>query len=268
MEAYAADSWKVTPRVTLDYGLRWSRFENPYDLGDTISSFDRRRSIRRSAPTRAMACCCRRVQRLSGRGSARREGRTRTARSPKTNNYFAPRFGAAWDVSGNGKTALRAGVGQFYQRESLQNGLNLGFNPPFNRVLVGSRTLDSNAEPFQGAFSTNDGIPQYGLDTSGKMGYNWQWNVSVQREIAPQHHARSGLRRQQGRELLRPFDVNQVPPATRTATACLTAWTTSTRAATAMHARRSGRTACSATTPSPSSTIPAAPPTTLCRHSS
>ena len=40
LEAYASDSWKMTPRVTLDYGLRWSRFENPFDLGDTISSFD------------------------------------------------------------------------------------------------------------------------------------------------------------------------------------------------------------------------------------
>src|SRR5207244_11931734 len=39
VEAYASDSLKLS-RVTLDYGLRWSRFENPYDLGNTISSFD------------------------------------------------------------------------------------------------------------------------------------------------------------------------------------------------------------------------------------
>ena len=29
VEAYVADSWKIHPRVTLDYGLRWSRFESP-----------------------------------------------------------------------------------------------------------------------------------------------------------------------------------------------------------------------------------------------
>src|SRR4029079_15116168 len=40
VEGYVSDSWKLHARVTLDYGLRWSRFENPLDLGDTISSFD------------------------------------------------------------------------------------------------------------------------------------------------------------------------------------------------------------------------------------
>jgi len=129
----------------------------------------------------------------------------------KTRNHFAPRFGAAWDVHGNGLTSVRAGVGQFYQRESLQNGLNLGFNPPFNRVLVGSRTLDSTAEPFPDAFATNDGIPQYGLDTSGKMGYNWQWNVSAQHQIVRNTTLEVGYVGSKGLDLLWPFDINQVP---------------------------------------------------------
>ena len=35
-EAYAADSWQLVPRVTLDYGVRYSLFNNPYTTDDKI----------------------------------------------------------------------------------------------------------------------------------------------------------------------------------------------------------------------------------------
>jgi hypothetical protein len=217
VEAYAQDSWKVGTHVTLDYGLRWSRFENPYDAGDTISSFDP--SVFKPAlgsdacngmllPPGSTAC-----QQAGLEGGTAGPNRSLA----KTKNYFAPRIGIAWDVFGDGKTAVRSGLGQFYQRESLQNGLNLGFNPPFNRTLIGSRTLDSNAEPFPGAFANNDGVPQYGLDTSGRMGYNWQWNLSVQREVVRNTTLEVGYVGSKGDNLLLPYDVNQVPAANRLA---------------------------------------------------
>ncbi len=212
VEAYVADSWKLQPHVTLDLGVRWSRFENPYDLGDTISSWDA--SAFNPAlggdpcngmllPPGSNAC-----QTAGLRGGTAGPSRALT----KTKSYFAPRLGIAWDVSGNGRTAVRAGVGRFIERESLQNGLNLGFNPPFNRQRLGSRTLDSSAEPFPDAFSTDDGIPLYGLDTSGRMGYTWQWNASVQREIARNTTLELGYVGSKGFDLLHPYDANQVPP--------------------------------------------------------
>jgi hypothetical protein len=217
VEAYAQDSWKIGPHVTLDYGLRWSRFENPYDVGNTIASFD----VSAFNPALGSDACngmllppgstaCQQAGLEGGRAGPNRS-------LAKTRNYFAPRIGIAWDVKGDGKSAVRAGVGQFYQRESLQNGLNLGFNPPFNRTLIGSRTLDSNVAPFAGAFAPNDGVPQYGLDTSGKMGYNWQWNLSVQRELVRNTTLEIGYVGSKGNDLLHPYDINQVPAADRLA---------------------------------------------------
>jgi hypothetical protein len=211
-EAYVSDSWKLHPHVTLDYGVRWSRFENPYDVGDTISSFDPTTfnpALGGDAcngmllPPGSNAC-----QAAGLRGGTAGPSRSLT----KTKSFFAPRLGLAWDVAGNGKSAVRAGLGRFIERESLQNGLNLGFNPPFNGLRVGSRTLDSAAAPFPDAFSTDNGIPQYGDDTSGRMGYTWQWNLTLQREIARNTTIEIGYVGSKGFDLLHPHDVNQVPP--------------------------------------------------------
>jgi hypothetical protein len=210
-EAYMSDTWKVHPRVTVDYGLRWSRFESPYDLGDTIASFDPAHFDPALGDD-----ACNGLLLPPGSNSCRAAGFSGGSDGPNrsladTNNYFAPRFGVAWDVYGNGKMAVRAGVGKFFLRESLQGGLNLGFNPPFNQAQLGSRTLDSAAEPFPGAFAAAQGVPLYGVDPSGKFAHNWQWNVFVQREIAHNTTLEVGYVGSKGSGLGRPYDANQVP---------------------------------------------------------
>ena len=71
--------------------------------------------------------------RLVRRGRA--SGRQRTARtarcSRRTTNNFAPRLGLAWDVNGDGKSAVRARPRLFYPARASQPGLNVGNNPPF-----------------------------------------------------------------------------------------------------------------------------------------
>ncbi|HYW44220.1 MAG TPA: hypothetical protein VE959_15265 [Bryobacteraceae bacterium] len=53
------------------------------------------------------------------------------------------RFGLAWDVFGDGKTAIRTGFGQFYNLSSTQNAQNFSGNPPdiYNRAVYYS-TVD------------------------------------------------------------------------------------------------------------------------------
>ena len=74
-------------------------------------------------------------------------------------NNFAPRLGIAWNVRGDGKTALRAGLGKFYLRERLSPGLNIAGNPPFVSTISGNRLLDTTAEPCGGLLQHEPRLP-------------------------------------------------------------------------------------------------------------
>ena len=161
-ELYASDSWKMTPRVTLDYGLRWSRFENPYDLGDTISSFDPSTFKPALGPTRAMACWCRRDRRPARRPAPGRHARAQRALAK--DNFFSAESRRRVGRLRRRQDGRARRAGQFYQRESLQNGLNLGFNPPFNRVP--SAAARSTATPSRSTARSRrpTASRSYGLD--------------------------------------------------------------------------------------------------------
>jgi Carboxypeptidase regulatory-like domain len=211
LELYAQDSWKVRPHVTVDYGIRYSRFYNPYAADDGIASFN----PARFDPALGADPCnglmyppgtnpCQAAGFLGGS-----DGPNRSLYDQNT-NLFAPRLGIAWDVHGDGKMAIRAGAGQFFLRERLSPGLGLANNPPFNRLLTGQRTLDSAQEPCPGCFGVANGAPAVGREVKALTPNNWQWNVSVQREIFRNTTLELAYVGSKGNHLLRTYDANQV----------------------------------------------------------
>ena len=104
---YAQDSWKIIPRLTLNYGLRWENFQpwanrngaeqqfNPanYVAGTHTSQFT-------TLPAGFM---------LTGDPGIPRYGLN------NKNFQFMPRVGFAYDVHGDGKMVVRGGGGIFYQ---------------------------------------------------------------------------------------------------------------------------------------------------------
>ena len=214
-EFYVADSWKASPRVTLDYGLRYSLFLNPYADDNRIMSFD----PAHYNPALGSDPCNGLLQPpgTDWCGEAGlKAGDTGPNRSlfPESKKNFAPRLGAAWDVNGDGKSAVRAGLGLFYLRERLSPGLNVGNNPPFIRNINGLRTLDSNADPC-GCFSPTAAGPNSGREQRAATPHNWQWNLSYQREILPHTTWDIGYVANKGLDLLRTVDINQVVPGDR-----------------------------------------------------
>ena len=74
----------------------------------------------------------------------------------------AVRIGIAWDVFGDGKTAIRTGFGQFYNLGSTQIAQNSSGNPPdtYNRAIY---------------YSTVDKIPSF-ANTAGNYSHRARWH--------------------------------------------------------------------------------------------
>src|SRR5206468_10563544 len=97
---------------------------------------------------------------------------------------------------GNGNTALRAGIGQFFQRDRTAI-YTLSGNAPFALSANGySRALDG-ASLSASQFATAATSPGGGVDPSNEVPNSWQWNVSVEHSFAQEtnlHIAYVGIR--------------------------------------------------------------------------
>ena len=212
-EFYVADSWTVSPHITLDYGVRYSLFYNPYAADNNISSFSPANFDRALGDDPCNGLLIPPGETFC-RDAGFRGGTNADNRSLFQQDYnnFAPRVGVAWDLFGDGKTALRAGLGQFYLRERLSPGLNIAQNPPFVRLVSGTRTLDSAAPPCPTCFGGGTGAPVRGRETEQKTPHNWQWNLMFQKEILRNTTLEVGYVGSKGVDLLRTKDINQVLP--------------------------------------------------------
>jgi hypothetical protein len=106
---FAQDDWRVTHRLTLNLGLRYDLLTWPYEMHNRMSSFD------------------------FNTGSVLLAGQNGVPRTIVNQDYdnFAPRFGFAYDVTGDGKTAFRGGYGMFYFIDSGGIGYQLDYQVPF-----------------------------------------------------------------------------------------------------------------------------------------
>jgi hypothetical protein len=187
---YVQDSWKITPRLTLNPGLRWEPYLPVYvdDVG--LSYFDRgafdagiKSTVFPNAPAGL------KFPGDPGMPGGRRVGFHRMAQ-------IAPRFGLAWDPDGKGKTSVRAAYGIFYNRPNLTTyGGYSSSAPDGNSVTV--QNPQSFADPW-GTFPGGDPFPvnvtknftfplagaYYAFTPYAKPTYQNQWNLSVQREVA------------------------------------------------------------------------------------
>jgi hypothetical protein len=122
------------------------------------------------------------------------------------NHDIAPRIGIAWDVRGDGKTAVRAGFGQFYQRELVGIDEGLARTSPFVINATDVRTLETPAPLSNPAVS-----PNAAKDPRGVTPNSLQWNLSIERQLGHDSAFQIGYVGNVGIHLTSMEDLNAVP---------------------------------------------------------
>ena len=122
---FAQDDWKVTPKLTLNIGLRYELFTTIKERHNEQATFDLATAslIVPKGVTAQLTPMLAAIVPINATGS-------RGLISPDTNN-FAPRIGLAYQVTN--KLVVRTGYGIFYGGDEAgpYSNPSMGFNPPF-----------------------------------------------------------------------------------------------------------------------------------------
>jgi len=148
LQFYATDHWKLTRRISIDYGMRFEHFGFPY-------------------PNEKFGAAVFDVQKYSDTGM--NPGITWHSLTSSVSQagaaidpvVFSPRFGASIDVYGNGKTVVRGGWGQYRYAQNLQSYQGAA-NTSFGSVGWGA----------PGTAKTWESIDQFKNDGNGSCAAN------------------------------------------------------------------------------------------------
>jgi len=205
---YVQDSFRMTPRFTLNLGMRWDYFGI---IGEKNNLFHR----------------------LSPAGGGTEiqlgtNGISDQLYEPDYNN-FAPRIAFAWDVNGKGKTVVRGGWGMFYDAFAQDAFLA---HAPYNctptcpgpaysnsgpgALFIGSAT-GAPLSPFAPIYALSPLPDFFAADPNLRTPYVQNFNLNIQQGLSSKAVVQVGYVGTKGTKLFRFRDINQPSQAQITA---------------------------------------------------
>jgi hypothetical protein len=196
---FLQDDWKVSRRLTLNFGLRHEYTGPLSEKSDRISNF---------IPSTGLV----------------RVGQGLDTLYERDWNNFAPRFGFAFDPRGNGKTVLRGAYGLYYDApsqdfflvQSFPNG-NVGTNPvpglgTFTVNFTGPVPFGPGVDIFGGVNAPVPPFTVFGVDQHMRTPYVQSYNFNIQQTIVEGTVLQVGYVGSKGTKLFRLRDINQATP--------------------------------------------------------
>ena len=221
-EGYLQDSWRVHPRLTVDYGVRLTHSGGYYDTRKSTAGFYEPDWNRANAPRLYYPVCTTRVpgnQPCAANNQRAVDLANPTVLNPaafignlvpgtgsqingmvadgnpgmRPGEYWnyaplvaAPRGGFAWDINGDGKQALRASAGIFYAIPQRENWESFVGDPPssFTRVVQWASLSDiENFASSNIAFVETPVNAEYSGGEQRSLEKSYNVNVTYQRDI-------------------------------------------------------------------------------------
>jgi len=224
LEPYLQDDWRVSQRLTLNLGLRVSLYGSYYERYGNAYNFDPSKYVAADAPfvdpnSGALDFAPgQNVNNITGMVHCGYGGVHSSCQSGHLFNP-APRIGFAFDPKGDGKTAIRAGYGIFFEHANGNdaNTESLEGNPPAiiapvqffidGYTNIGGTSADGSPE----TFPLGGGVSQLtSITTKTQWPYIQQYHLDIQHELSRNTLVTVAYVGSKGTHLSQQLDRNQI----------------------------------------------------------
>jgi len=243
-ESYVQDNWKVTRRLSLNLGVRYGYYAQPTDGYNRLNNFDPATFNSSKAPAilnSGLMCLSGTCSNTNGHGTVtantsqdyaginyingmifQNNSGVANHASPygskigQTDNMnFAPRFGFAYDLLGDGKTSVRGGYGMAFDSSEVSYYETQVFNnpPAVTSYSLSTAVLDN---PATGTGTSTAASTTPGRITASPLNYHTpyieQYSLDVQHVFTPTFMIDLGYFGTRGTHLLGMMDINEPHP--------------------------------------------------------